>query len=73
MTVKNDYGQIIKRMPNYTHKDYDYTREIFSLAGNPENQQCLNKRSNNNTSENKFKSPDALKFDREGTLCIQTD
>ncbi|EAH8357382.1 PhoX family phosphatase [Campylobacter jejuni] len=42
-------------------------------AANPDNQQGLYKGSNNITSENKFNSPDGLKFDRDGRLWIQTD
>lgn len=56
-----------------SHKDDDFTWEIFALAGNPDNQQGLYKGSNNITSENKFNSPDGLKFDRDGRLWIQTD
>lgn len=71
--TKNVYGQILKWMPKNSHKDDDFTWEIFSLAGNPDNQQGLYKGSNNITSENKFNSPDGLKFDRDGRLWIQTD
>ncbi len=35
-----------------SHKDDDFTWEIFALAGNPDNQQGLYKGSNNITSEN---------------------
>ncbi len=45
-----------------SHKDDDFTWEIFALAGNPDNQQGLYKGSNNITSENKFNSPDGLKL-----------
>lgn len=69
----NVYGQILKWMPKNSHKDDDFTWEIFALAGNPDNQQGLYKGSNNITSENKFNSPDGLKFDRDGRLWIQTD
>ncbi|EPE7891813.1 PhoX family protein [Campylobacter jejuni] len=71
--TKNVYGQILKWMPKNSHKDDDFTWEIFTLAGNPDNQQGLYKGSNNITSENKFNSPDGLKFDRDGRLWIQTD
>ncbi|EDP6318330.1 TPA: PhoX family phosphatase [Campylobacter jejuni] len=71
--TKNVYGQILKWMPKNSHKDDDFTWEIFALAGNPDNQQGLYKGSNNITSENKFNSPDGLKFDRDGRLWIQTD
>ncbi len=71
--TKNVYGQILKWMPKNSHKDDDFTWEIFVLAGNPDNQQGLYKGSNNITSENKFNSPDGLKFDRDGRLWIQTD
>ena len=71
--TKNVYGQILKWMPKNSHKDDDFTLEIFALAGNPDNQQGLYKGSNNITSENKFNSPDGLKFDRDGRLWIQTD
>ncbi len=55
-----------------SHKESG-SREIFTLVGNPDNQKGLNKGSNNITSENKFNSPDGLKFDRDGRLWIQTD
>ncbi len=71
--VKNLYGQIVKWMPKNSHKEETFTWEIFILAGNPDNQQGLNKGSNNITSENKFNSPDGLKFDKDGRLWIQTD
>ncbi len=71
--TKNVYGQILKWMPKNSHKDDDFTWEIFALTGNPDNQQGLYKGSNNITSENKFNSPDGLKFDRDGRLWIQTD
>ncbi|EOW2705314.1 PhoX family phosphatase [Campylobacter jejuni] len=71
--TKNVYGQILKWMPKNSHKDDDFSWEIFTLAGNPDNQQGLYKGSNNITSENKFNSPDGLKFDRDGRLWIQTD
>ncbi|EOI9925728.1 PhoX family phosphatase, partial [Campylobacter coli] len=51
--TKNVYGQILKWMPKNSHKDDDFTWEIFALAGNPDNQQGLYKGSNNITSENK--------------------
>lgn len=73
LRTKNVYGQILKWMPKNSHKDDDFTWEIFALAGNPDNQQGLYKGSNNITSENKFNSPDGLKFDRDGRLWIQTD
>jgi len=71
--AKNVYGQILKWMPKNSHKEDDFTWEIFLLAGNPDNQQGLNKGSNNITSENKFNSPDGLAFDKDGRLWIQTD
>lgn len=71
--AKNVYGQIIKWIPKNSHKDEEFTWEIFVLAGNPDNQQSLNKGSRNITSENKFNSPDGLAFDRDGRLWIQTD
>ncbi|EAH5381664.1 PhoX family phosphatase [Campylobacter jejuni] len=71
--TKNIYGQILKWMPKNSHKDDGFTWEIFALAGNPDNQQGLYKGSNNITSENKFNSPDGLKFDKDGRLWIQTD
>ncbi|HED7966193.1 TPA: PhoX family phosphatase [Campylobacter coli] len=71
--TKNLYGQILKWIPKNSHKDDEFTWEIFTLVGNPDNQKGLNKGSNNITSENKFNSPDGLKFDRDGRLWIQTD
>ncbi|EDP4895686.1 PhoX family phosphatase [Campylobacter jejuni] len=71
--TKNVYGQILKWMPKNSHKDDDFTWEIFALVGNPDNQQGLYKGSNNITNENKFNSPDGLKFDKDGRLWIQTD
>ncbi|MPV82802.1 PhoX family protein [Campylobacter hepaticus] len=71
--LKNVYGQIIKWMPKHSHTQSDFEWEIFILAGNPDNQKSLYKGSNNITSENKFNSPDGLKFDRDGRLWIQTD
>lgn len=71
--TKNMYGQILKWSPKGSHTQEDFTWEIFALAGNPDNQKGLNKGSNNITSENKFNSPDGLKFDRDGRLWIQTD
>ncbi|HED4903553.1 TPA: PhoX family phosphatase [Campylobacter jejuni] len=71
--TKNIYGQILKWMPKNSHKDDGFTWEIFALDGNPDNQQGLYKGSNNITSENKFNSPDGLKFDKDGRLWIQTD
>ncbi|MCR6572715.1 PhoX family protein [Campylobacter insulaenigrae] len=71
--VKNIYGQIIKWSPKNSHKDEDFSWEIFALAGNPDNQSTLNKGSNNITSKNKFNSPDGLAFDKDGRLWIQTD
>ncbi|WP_052779764.1 PhoX family protein [Campylobacter jejuni] len=71
--TKNIYGQILKWMPKNSHKDDGFTWEIFALSGNPDNQQGLYKGSNNITSENKFNSPDGLKFDKDGRLWIQTD
>lgn len=71
--TKNVYGQILKWKIKNSHKEETFTWEIFTLAGNPDNQQGLNKGSNNITSENKFNSPDGLKFDRDGRLWIQTD
>ncbi|WP_257928375.1 phosphatase, PhoX family (DUF839 domain) [Campylobacter lari] len=71
--TKNIYGQILKWMPKNSHTEEDFVWEIFALAGNPDNQKGLNKGSNNITSENKFNSPDGLKFDRDGRLWIQTD
>ncbi|EID4796166.1 PhoX family phosphatase [Campylobacter lari] len=71
--TKNIYGQIIKWEHKNSHKDDEFTWEIFALAGNPDNQTSLNKGSNNITSNNKFNSPDGLSFDRDGRLWIQTD
>ncbi|MBF7048245.1 PhoX family phosphatase [Campylobacter volucris] len=71
--TKNVYGQIIKWKHKSSHKDNEFTWEIFALAGNPDNQTSLNKGSNNITSKNKFNSPDGLSFDRDGRLWIQTD
>ncbi|MDO4673592.1 PhoX family phosphatase [Campylobacter sp.] len=71
--AKNVYGQIIKWGPKNSHKDEDFSWEIFVLAGNPDNQSTLNKGSSNITSENKFNSPDGLGFDKDGRLWIQTD
>lgn len=71
--TKNLYGQILKWMPKNSHKEEEFTWEIFALAGNPDNQKGLNKGSNNITSDNKFNSPDGLKFDKDGRLWIQTD
>lgn len=71
--AKNVYGQIIKWIPKTSHKDEDFSWEIFVLAGNPDNQKSLNRGSNNITSQNKFNSPDGLGFDRDGRLWIQTD
>lgn len=66
--TKNVYGQILKWMSKNSHKDDDFTWEIFAFVGNPDNQQGLYKGSNNITSENKFNSPDGLKFDGDGRL-----
>ncbi|VEH93057.1 TAT (twin-arginine translocation) pathway signal sequence domain protein [Campylobacter insulaenigrae] len=71
--VKNIYGQIIKWSPKNSHKDEDFSWEIFALSGNPDNQSTLNKGSNNITSKNKFNSTDGLAFDKDGRLWIQTD
>lgn len=71
--TKNVYGQIIKWKHKSSHKDNEFTWEIFALAGNPDNQISLNKGSNNITSKNKFNSPDGLSFDIDGRLWIQTD
>lgn len=49
---KNLYGQILKWIPKNSHKDDEFTWEIFTLVGNPDNQKGLNKGSNNITSEN---------------------
>lgn len=48
--TKNIYGQILKWMPKNSHKDDDFTWEIFTFVGNPDNQQGLYKGSNNITS-----------------------
>lgn len=72
--AKNKYGQIIKW--SYNNKDHSkeiFKWEIFALAGNPDIQEGLYKGSNNINSNNKFNSPDGLKFDKFGRLWIQTD
>lgn len=72
--AKNVYGQIIKwGYKNQDHTSDDFNWEIFALAGNPDVHKGLNKGSNNINSQNKFNSPDGLKFDKFGRLWIQTD
>lgn len=70
--AKNVYGQIVKFSPKNSHKDINFSWEIFVLAGNV-SEKGLNKGSNNITKTNQFNSPDGLKFDKEGRLWIQTD
>ena len=71
--AKNIYGHIIKFWHKNSHKDTKFSWEVFALAGEPEKQKGLKKGSNNITAQNKFNSPDGLKFDKYGRLWIQTD
>lgn len=70
--AKNVYGQIIKWWHKNSHKEDEFSWELFVLAGNP-SQKGLNKGTNNITDKNKFNSPDGLCFDKDGRLWIQTD
>lgn len=71
--AKNIYGHIIKFWQKNTHKDEEFFWEIFVLAGQPDNKSGLYKGSKNINTQNKFNSPDGLKFDKDGRLWIQTD
>ena len=70
----NRYGQIVRWMPKGAdHTATDFSWNLFVLAGNPTNQEGLNKGSSNITAKNMFNSPDGIKFDTKGGLWIQTD
>jgi secreted PhoX family phosphatase len=58
---------------NSDHTNNNFDWNLFVLAGNPVNQEGLNKGSKNINKHNMFNSPDGLKFDTKGGLWIQTD
>mgnify|MGYP001183242943 FL=1 len=71
---KNPYGHILRWTPkNKDHAARDFTWDIFVFAGNPYEHSDLKGGSWNINTDNMFNSPDGLRFDSNGNLCIQTD
>jgi uncharacterized protein len=72
--AENKYGQIVRWQPdNGDHASKGFAWDLFAMAGNPDVHIDARKGSSNINSDNKFNSPDGLKFDESGILWIQTD
>jgi len=71
---KNKFGQIVRLLAAHEdHASKEFSWSLFVLAGNPTNQQGLNKGTENITEDNLFNGPDGLAFDDDERLWIQTD
>ena len=71
--AKNNYGQIVRLMPDGGHTADGFSWDLFVVAGNPTVHSDANAGSKNINADNMFNSPDGLMFDTNGLMWIQTD